>query len=70
MSGLPWWLQAYILVAAASFGWLLAEPQSAAKKLSPVVNLIWSAILAAVWPVTAILVAGAMIADETKGDKK
>lgn len=70
MSGLPWWWQAYFLVAAAAFGWLLAEPQSAPKKLHPLVNLVWSANLGVIWPITAFLVAGAMISESEKDGKK
>lgn len=70
MSGLPWWLQAYILVAAVAFGLILGQPQTPSNKLNPVVNLIWSAILGAIWPATALMIAGSYAADAAKDGKK
>lgn len=53
-----------------AFGLILGRPQTPSNKLNPVVNFIWSAILGAVWPITALLIAGACLADFAKDGKK
>ena len=60
MSGWPWWLQAYTLVATWAFGFLLGLDGDTDH---PIGSKLLSVVLAAIWPVTLVLMAGVALAD-------
>ncbi len=70
MSGMPWWLQAYILVAAFGFGLMLGQPQTDRSRMPLALNLFWSAVLGALWPITACVVVGAAIGEYAEDNKR